>query len=383
MTNLASEPTYLTADRIFDGEQFLTDATLEIQAGKVVAIHEGKLPQAEALSGTLTAGFIDYHVNGGGGKLFNFEPDTSTLATMLSAHAKFGTTAMVPTLITDTAETMTKAADAMAEAIASDMPGILGIHYEGPHLSIPKKGVHEESLVRQIGAVEREIFARQDLGTKIITLAPENVSDEDLSFLISNNNKVSLGHSNATFARAKQGVAMGADGFTHLFNAMSPFTSREPGVLGAALESDAAWCGIILDGHHMHYGSAKVAYAAKPKGKLLLVTDSMSTIGSEQQGFEFFGVEVIRDGDKLATPEGTLAGSALDMITAVKNAVERCEIPLAEALNMASLYPAEYLNVADQMGQIAVGKNADLTLFTDNYTVTKTWIAGQLVHEKN
>ena len=219
------------------------------------------------------------------------------------------------------------------------------------------------------------------MGIKIITLAPENVSDEDFDFLTANNIKISLGHSNATFARAKQGVAMGADGFTHLFNAMSSFTSREPGVLGAALESDAAWCGIILDGHHMHYGSAKVAYAAKPKGKLLLVTDSMSTIGSDQQGFEFFGVQVIRDGDKLATPEGTLAGSALDMITAVKNAVEHCDIPLEEALNMASLYPAQYLNVEDRMGNIAIGKNADLTLFNDDYTVSKTWISGNLVHQ--
>lgn len=372
----------LTADKIFDGKQFLTDKTLEINDGKIVAIHDGKLPEAEVLNGTLTAGFVDYHVNGGGGKLFNFEPDVTTLQTMIKAHAMFGTTAMVPTLITDSAETMQKAADATALALTNKEPGILGVHFEGPHLSIPKKGVHEETLVRPIGDVERAIFARQDLGIKIITLAPENVADEDFDFLISNNNKISLGHSNATFARAKQGVAMGADGFTHLFNAMSPFTSREPGVLGAALESDAAWCGIILDGHHMHYGSAKVAYATKPKGKLLLVTDSMSTIGSDQQGFEFFGVEVIRDGDKLATPKGTLAGSALDMITAVKNAVQHCDITIGEALNMASLYPAQYLGVDDQMGQIAVGKNADLTLFSEDFLVTKTWISGAVVYQQ-
>lgn len=371
----------LTADKIFDGNQFLTNKTLEVAHGKVVALHDGVQAGAEHLKGTLTAGFIDYHVNGGGGKLFNFEPSLSTLLNMVAAHAQFGTTAMVPTLITDTAEVMAQAADTMATAVANATPGILGVHFEGPHLSLPKKGVHDASLVRPIGDVEKHIFSRQDLGIKIITLAPESVSDEDIRFLISNNNKVSLGHSNATFARAKRGVALGADGFTHLFNAMSPFTSREPGVLGAALESDSAWCGIILDGHHMHYGSAKVAFAAKPKGKLLLVTDSMSTIGSDQQGFEFFGVSVIKDGDKLATPEGTLAGSALDMITAVKNAVQHCDIPLAEALNMASLYPARYLGVDDSMGQIAVGNQADFTLFNDDYQVTKTWIQGALVHQ--
>ncbi|MDU0113881.1 N-acetylglucosamine-6-phosphate deacetylase [Psychrosphaera aquimarina] len=370
----------LTADKVFDGSTLLTNVTVEVDQDKIIAIHQGVLPNAEYIPGTLTAGFIDVHVNGGGGKLFNFEPSVETVETMISAHAKFGTTALLPTLITDEASVMERAADAISDAVKQNSPGILGIHFEGPHLSIPKKGVHEETLVRPIGDREKAIFNRTDLGIKIVTLAPENVSDEDVVELINNQVKVSLGHSNATYERAKEVVALGADSFTHLFNAMSPFTSRAPGVLGAALETDSAWCGIILDGHHMHYGSAKIAHAIKPKGKLLLVTDSMSTIGSDQQGFEFFGVEVIRDGDKLSTPEGTLAGSALDMITAVKNAVEHLGLSLEEALNMVSLYPAQYLTVDNKMGSIQVGKQADLTVFTNDFNVSKTWIAGKLIH---
>lgn len=373
----------ITADKIFTGKEFLTGVTLEVQAGKIVAIHNEVLRNAEHYEGILSAGFIDYHVNGGGAKLFNFEPTLETLKTMVSAHAGFGTTAMVPTLITDNAEVMMAAANAMSQAIAEQTPGVLGIHYEGPHLSLPKKGVHEASLVRPIGEVERGIFTRQDLGIKIVTLAPENVSNEDIKLLVDSQVKVSIGHSNASYERACEALELGADGFTHLFNAMSAFTSREPGVLGAALESDSAWCGIILDGHHMHYSSAKIAHAAKSKGKLLLVTDAMSTIGSDQQGFEFFGVEVIRDGDKLATPEGTLAGSALDMITAVKNTVVELGVDLGEALNMASLYPAQYLGVDSEMGSIEVGKKADFTLFNSDYHVNKTWINGQVVFEQN
>jgi len=373
----------ITADKIFTGTEFLTGVTLEVQAGEIVAIHNEVLRNAEYYQGILSAGFIDYHVNGGGAKLFNFEPELNTLQTMVKAHAGFGTTAMVPTLITDSAEVMAKAAEAVSQAIDASEPGVLGIHFEGPHLSVPKKGVHAESFVRPIGQVERKIFKRDDLGIKIVTLAPENVTDEDIKLLIEHGVKVSIGHSNASYDRALEALELGADGFTHLFNAMSPFTSREPGVLGAALESDSAWCGIILDGHHMHYSSAKVAHAAKAKGKLLLVTDAMSTIGSDQQGFEFFGVEVIRDGDKLSTPEGTLAGSALDMITAVKNTVFELGVELGEALNMASLYPAQYLGVADKMGSIEVGKQADFTLFDTDYQVNKTWIKGQVVFAKN
>lgn len=371
----------LTADYVFDGTQLRTGVTVEVQDGYITKIYDEVVAGASHFEGTLTAGFIDYHVNGGGGKLFNFEPSLDTLSTMVKAHAAYGTTAMVPTLITDNIDVMGQAADAMTQAISQQEPGVLGIHFEGPHLSVPKKGVHDQQFIRPISESEMALFKREDLGLKIITLAPENVTNADISALINHSVKVSIGHTNASYERAIEAVELGADGFTHLFNAMSPLTSREPGVLGAALERDDTWCGIILDGHHMHYSAAKVAYAAKAKGKLLLVTDAMSTIGSEQSSFNLFGAEVYRDGDKLATAEGTLAGSALDMITAVKNAVQHTGIEITEALNMASLYPAEYLGVADNMGSIEVGKQADLVVFTEDFRVTNTWIKGQTIHQ--
>ncbi len=370
----------IAADKVFTGSEFLTQSTLEIRDGRIFAIHPQLLPEAQYVTGTLTAGFIDYHVNGGGGLLFNFAPQTSTLETMLKAHAKFGTTAFLPTLITDEIAVMQSAADAVADAIKSDLVGVLGIHFEGPHLSVPKKGVHKKQFIRPIEDREQALFTRQDIGIKLVTLAPENVSDRDIKQLIEHGVKVSLGHTNADHTRALQALELGADGFTHLFNAMSPFSSREPGVLGAALSENNAWCGIILDGHHMHFSSAKVAYQAKPKGKLLIVTDAMSTIGSEQAEFDLFGLKVTKQGTKLTTEDGTLAGSALDMITAVKNAVEHVGIPIEEALNMASLYPAQYLGVQDKMGSIEVGKQADFVAFNELYQVTNTWRAGKLVH---
>ena len=370
----------IAADKVFTGSEFLTQATLEIRNGRIFAIHPQLLPEAQYVTGTLTAGFIDYHVNGGGGLLFNSVPQTSTLDIMLKAHAKFGTTAFLPTLITDEVAVMQLAADAVAEAIKNNLLGVLGIHFEGPHLSVPKKGVHKKQFIRPIEDIEKALFARQDIGIKLVTLAPENVSDEDIKQLTKQGVKVSLGHTNADHGRTLQALELGADGFTHLFNAMSPFTSREPGVVGAALSANDAWCGIILDGHHMHFSSAKVAYQAKPKGKLLIVTDAMSTIGSELAEFDLFGVKVTRRGNKLTTEDGTLAGSALDMITAVKNAVEHVGIPIEEALNMASLYPAQYLGVQDTMGSIEVGKQADLVVFNESFQITNTWCAGKLIH---
>ena len=372
----------ITADKVFNGIELLTQVTVEVVDGVIAKVHSGVLPEAAYFPGILTAGFIDYHVNGGGGKLFNFAPHTATLRTMVRAHAKYGTTAMLPTLITDDIEVMERASDAVAQAIADEEPGILGIHFEGPHLSVPKKGVHKSEFIRAISPAEQALFSRSDLAIKLLTLAPENVAIEEIQSLVKQGVKVSIGHTNADFDTANAALRAGADGFTHLFNAMSPFTSREPGVLGAALAADEAWCGIILDGHHMHFSSAKIAHAAKPKGKLLIVTDAMSTIGSAQSEFDFFGLHVAKDGDKLATSDGTLAGSALDMITAVKNAVQQMSIELEEALNMASLYPAQYLGVADKMGSITLGKQADLVVFNQAFQVTNTWIAGTPIYQQ-
>lgn len=368
----------LAAEYMFDGQSIRQNTTVEIQNERIVAIHDEVLPNAKKLNGTLTAGFIDYQVNGGGGQLFNTTPNIATLDTMVTAHCQFGTTAILPTLITDNLVTMQQAADTVAEAMSISIPGIAGIHFEGPHLSLAKKGVHSAKYIRELTSQEQQLFCREDLGVRVVTVAPESIQDQDIALLVKNGVKVSIGHSNTSFDRCNRAIKAGVDGFTHLFNAMSPLNSREPGVVGAAIADNNCWCGIILDGHHVHYGTAKLAYQAKPLGKLLLVTDAMSTIGSDQIQFDLFGQQVTLNKDKLTTQDGTLAGSALTMIQAVKNAVQQLSIPLEHALNMASYFPAQYLGVENKMGIIKVGHQADVIVFDANFNVSHTWIKGEL-----
>ncbi|MEZ9141009.1 MULTISPECIES: N-acetylglucosamine-6-phosphate deacetylase [unclassified Shewanella] len=383
----------LIVDKYFDGELFQPRAAITVENGVISAINhiadtgldlqlvdEYALENVTHLQGKLVPGFVDVQVNGGGGALFNAQPTLDCIKTIGAAHSKFGTTGFLPTLITDKVEVMAKAADAVAEAIASKTVGVLGIHFEGPHLSVPKKGVHPQSFIRTISDEELAIFARKDLGIKVVTLAPENVSAEVIKTLVSHDVKVCLGHSNADYDTVVAALEAGADGFTHLFNAMSGFGSREPGMVGAALESEHAWCGLIVDGHHVHSATAKVAINAKPQGKVMLVTDAMPPVGMDDNAsFELFGTEVIRQGDRLNAKSGELAGCVLDMVGAVNNSVSMLGLSHEEALRMASLYPAQYLNKTE-LGKIAVGQQADFVLLNSQQTVSQTYIKGELIY---
>ncbi|QBY05413.1 N-acetylglucosamine-6-phosphate deacetylase [Thalassotalea sp. HSM 43] len=368
----------IAIEKFYDGEQFHQDVVVVIEHGQIVAIEAAN--ESEALkSGTMVAGFIDVQVNGGGGALFNSSTDVNSIITIGKAHAQYGTTGFLPTLITDDVAIMADAADAIAEAIATQAAGVLGVHFEGPHLSVAKKGVHSPEFIRPISAQEMAIFTRQDLGQVIVTLAPENVATSDIETLVKAGVKVCLGHSNAEFDTVQAATDAGATGFTHLFNAMSAFTSRQPGMVGAALLNDSTWCGLIVDGHHVHYQSAAIAIRAKAQGKMMLVTDAMSVVGTDEQSFPFFGVDIIRTGDRLNAPTGELAGSCLDMASAVANTVNNVGIELGEALNMASRYPAEFLGKAAQYGSLKVGMRADLVILDDNLNVLETYIAGEQV----
>nr|WP_305121287.1 N-acetylglucosamine-6-phosphate deacetylase [Microbulbifer elongatus] len=362
---------------MFDGEQLHKDVALTVDGGKVVSI--GGTPAADAvrLQGLLAPGLIDVQVNGGGGALFNNDTSVNALGKMSAAHARFGTTGFMPTLITDQVDVMQKAADAVSAALKEGVPGVLGVHFEGPHLSAPKKGTHEECFIRPLSEEELAIYARDDLGLKMVTLAPENVSPEDIAKLVSLGVKVCLGHSNADGKTAAAAVAAGATGFTHLYNAMSPLHSRDPGMVGTALISDGCWCGLIADGHHVSAEAMTLALKAKPRGKIMLVTDAMSLVGSDEQSFPLFSRTVTRHGDKLTSTTGELAGSHLDMIGAVRNIRDWCKVDLSEALRMAGLYPAEFLG--SKGGRITEGAAADMILVNDDLQVQRTWIGGQEV----
>lgn len=364
--------------KLFDGENWLHNMQVRFSNGVVESVQPiDDVAQQLNQHLTLVPGFIDVQVNGGGGALFNTAPTLETLRTMVKAHAGFGSTALLPTVITDSVAVMQQAADVIASAIASNEPGVLGVHFEGPHLSVPKKGVHPVAHIRPLTEQELAIYARRDLGIKMVTVAPENMSPAQIAQLVALDVIVCLGHSNAEGAVVEAAIAAGATGFTHLYNAMSPLTSREPGMVGVALADPNTWCGIIFDGHHVHPTAAKLALAAKPRGKLIIVTDAMSPVGTTETEFAFFDGKVTRSGNKLTAESGQLAGSVLDMAGAVHYAVTQLGIDQGEALRMASLYPATFVGQHHRMGRIAVGYRADFALLDASGVTRQCWIAGE------
>ncbi|MDP7592610.1 MAG: N-acetylglucosamine-6-phosphate deacetylase [Litorilituus sp.] len=368
----------LYAPQLFDGHHFHTDLVITIVNGEISAIDDDTHNIDLRAKGLVVPGYIDLQVNGGGGALFNDSPSLSKLTTIMSAHARFGTTAMMPTLITDKVEVMAKAADVIALAIAQKTPGIIGIHFEGPHLSLAKKGTHCAEFIRPITTKEWAILSRKDIGQVMVTLAPETVSPEDISRMVELNINVCLGHTNADFTTAQKAVDSGASGFTHLFNAMSPLQGREPGVVGCALLNDNTYAGLIVDGHHVDYASCQLAIKAKQGGKIFLVTDAMPPVGTNITEFPLYDRTVYVEEGKLTSTTGELAGSSLDMATAVKNTHIALKLPLDEALRMASLYPAQYLyGERPCRGELKVGQRADFIVLNDDLSVNETWIGGE------
>jgi N-acetylglucosamine-6-phosphate deacetylase len=322
---------------------------------------------------------VDVQVNGGGGVLFNNQPNLDTLITMSRAHQQFGSTAILPTLITDDFETMQLAANAVASAIAQNVKGIIGIHFEGPHLSQPKKGIHPSQHIRQISPEEMALFKRTDLGLVCVTLAPENVSVEVIEELVQANVKICLGHSNASADQTFAALKAGAQGFTHLFNAMSPLQSREAGMVGAALLDASSYCGLIVDHEHVDMTSCQLAIKCKTPERIMLVTDAMSHVGSEQIELQFAGMQINRQGNKLTIEGGRLAGSALDMASAVRNCILDLHCTIEDAIKMASTTPATFLGLQQHKGYLAPGFAADWVVLTDQYDVNATYIAGEQV----
>lgn len=362
--------------RLFDGESYQDNKVIIIDDGIIMGFDDEVSNFTAQVSGLVAPGFIDLQVNGGGGVLFNSIPSLAGVKAIMVAHAKFGTTAMLPTLITDTVSVMAEAADAIASAIASNEPGIIGIHFEGPHLSVAKKGAHSEQFIRDISDEEWQVLERKDIGKVLVTLAPETVAEKDIQRMVAAGIYVSIGHSNANYQQAQSAVEAGATGFTHLFNAMSPLQGREPGVTGCALLNDNTACGLIVDGNHVDYASCQLALKTKPVGKIFLVTDAMPPVGTDDQTFAFFDRHVYLSQGKLTSSTGELAGSVLDMATAVKNAHTHLKLALDEALRMASGYPANYIK-DQRRGQLVVGKQADFVVLDNELNVQSTWITGK------
>jgi N-acetylglucosamine-6-phosphate deacetylase len=324
----------------------------------------------------LVPGFIDCQVNGGGDVLFNAAPTVETIRRIGAAHRRFGTTGFLPTLISDDLEVMRAAIDAVEQAIAAGVPGVLGIHLEGPFLAPARKGIHDAGKFVLPDARMLDVVTALRGGRTLLTLAPERCPPRLISELTARGVIVAAGHTAATHAETHAALNAGLRGFTHLFNAMSPLQSREPGVVGAALEDAASWCGVIVDGEHVHPATLRVALAAKPRGRVFLVTDAMPPVGGESTVFELYGSRIDCAGGVCRGPDGTLAGSALDMATAVRNTVTLLGVAAEEALRMASTYPAAFLNLAGTQGSIRAGARADLVELDDAFQVLGTWISG-------
>jgi len=370
----------IAASHVFDGLAVHRDCAVLVDGSRIAALVPRRdvpagVPVAALPEGLwLAPGFIDTQVNGGGGVLFNDTPTPDAIATIVRAHRKFGTTALLPTLITDVPETTAKAIRAVDEAAAS-MPGVIGIHLEGPFLSPERPGVHDPRRLRRPNDDDLAMITAKRRGVTLVTLAPEQVPSGFVSALASAGVRVALGHSMATYVETRAAMADGLTGFTHLFNAMRPLASREPGPVTAALENPAAWFGMIVDG--VHVDPAVLRLALRGLAQPMLVTDAMPPVGANGSAFTLYGDEItVRDGRCLRR-DGTLAGSMLDMASAVRNSVDLLGVPLTDALRFASSNPANFLGLGHSLGRLAPDYRADLVAFDPtSIEVVSTWVAG-------
>jgi N-acetylglucosamine-6-phosphate deacetylase len=371
--------TALTGARIFDGERMLEGHAVVIAGAHIAAVtREEELDVGvtrQRVGGLLAPGFIDVQVNGGGGVLFNDTRTVGGIRAIGAAHRRFGTTGFLPTFITDTRERMAEAVAAARAALAAGVPGVLGIHLEGPFLNPERKGVHDAAHMRAMDDDDIALLGSLGGGRVLVTLAPERVPADAIRRLAAAGVRVAAGHTAAAYEAVAEARRAGLTGFTHLFNAMPPLASRAPGPIGAALEDRESWCGVIADLHHVSPANLRLALAAKGPARLMLVTDAMPTVGTDLAAFDLLGQEVRRADGRLTTADGTLAGSHLDMASAVRNMV-RIGVPLADALRMASLTPAAFLGLDRELGRIAAGHRASLVLLDDALAVRETWIDG-------
>ena len=380
----SQDPCALAAAQVFDGERMLGDRIVVLRGGRiadVTAEPPADMPVTNLPAGAILApGFLDLQVNGGGGVLLNDDSSVAGIARIAAAHRRGGTTALLPTLITDTRPAIRAAIAGVAAAIEAGIPGILGIHLEGPFLSPQRIGIHDPGRLAAFGPGDAELLT--GLGTRgvtLVTLAPERVPEGAVADLVARGAFVCAGHTADTGLAIRAAVAEGLTGFTHLFNAMSQLGPREAGAVGVALSEEATFAGIIADGHHVGDDQLRLALRLKGRDRLMLVSDAMPPVGDARAdaSFTLFGRRIVRTGDRLTGEDGTLAGAAITMAQAVRHMSTRGGASLEEALAMASLTPARFLGLDARLGRIAPGHAADLVALAADLTVLGTWIGGE------
>jgi N-acetylglucosamine-6-phosphate deacetylase len=371
----------IVADTVFDGAALHHGAAVIIEGAAIVGLMArgdlpARVPRRDLPEGAwLAPGFIDVQVNGGGDVLFNDTPTPAGIAAIVAAHRQFGTTALMPTLISDSAAKMREASAAVSAA-SGISPGVLGIHFEGPFLSSERAGVHDAAMFRAPAAEDLDLLRAHRGGARLMTLAPECVPSGFIASLARAGVRVALGHSMASYEETQAAIAEGLTGFTHLFNAMRPLSAREPGPIAAALEDSRAFYGLIVDGAHV--APAMLRLALRGAGQAMLVSDAMPPVGGRRHGFSLAGKPVRVEDGRCTTADGTLAGSVLDLASAVRNCVQLLDMTLSDALRLASAAPAAFLGLGDRLGHIAPGWRADLVaLEPATVRVLATWVAGE------
>ena len=370
----------VAADHLFDGLAVLPDHAAVIDGPVVRRV----MPRTELPHGIpvrhlpdgawLAPGLIDAQVNGGSDLLFNDDPSPRAILAIAAAHRRFGTTALLPTMLSDTPAKIHAARRAIDAAADLD-PSVIGVHYEGPFLSPERPGVHDRAMIRRPEPADLEFLTARRKGVTLVTLAPEEVPPGFIGNLVAAGVRVSLGHSMATYAQAQAALSEGLSGFTHLFNAMRPLASREPGPIAAALEEPGVYFGLIVDGEHV--APAMLRLALRGAGRPMLVSDAMPPVGGRLSTFRLCGQDIMVSGRRCKAADGTLAGSTLEMASAVRNCVSLLALPLARALALASAFPAKFLGVDSWLGHLAPGYRADMVaLDPKTVEVFETWVAG-------
>ncbi|MGV2987453.1 N-acetylglucosamine-6-phosphate deacetylase [Vibrio sp. E150_011] len=371
----------LTNCKVFTSSDVLNNHAVVINGDQIEAVLPlSELPESiervDLNGANVSPGFIDLQLNGCGGVMFNDEITADTIQTMHRTNIKTGCTSFLPTLITSSDENMRQALNAARDYNNKYKNQSLGLHLEGPYLNVEKKGIHSPDFIRRSDdAMIDLICENSDLVAKV-TLAPEQNAPEHIERLHKAGIVVSIGHTNATYEQARQGFESGITFATHLFNAMTPMTGREPGVVGAIYDTPDVYAGVIADGFHVDYANIRIAHKVKGE-KLVLVTDATAPAGAEMDYFIFVGKKVYYREGKCVGEDGTLGGSALTMIEAVQNTVEHAGIALDETLRMATLYPAKAMGLDNKLGRIKKGMIANLAIFDRDFNVQGTIVNGQ------
>ncbi len=377
----------LLADRILTRQGFFEDGAVIVKDASIAGVCLAEeLPtniERTVLTGDLVPGFIDIQVNGGGGVLFNDDPSVDCIRIIAEAHRAFGTTGFLPTLISDDLDKMALAIAAVKDAIEGGVSGVLGIHLEGPFLEMEKRGIHEADKLRRLDDDAIDLLSSLRTGKTLVTLAPEHASYSNIAKLSSRGVIVAAGHTMASYDQTIAAIEHGLSGFTHLFNAMPGPMSRQPGVCGAALDSNQTWCSIIADGHHVHPAMLRLALAAKGTSGLILVTDAMPSVGTLADTFDLGSRRILKLDGRCVSEDGKLAGAHLDMAQAVRNAIKMMQIPAEVAISMATTNPASALGISNRLGCIETGFQADFALLDESGLVQATWIKGKETRTMN